>query len=350
MPFERQQAGSRVESYPASSAHFNNLLEREWPVIEQVLESLAGDLLHLAQCLAGRRDGEGSSYPAVRPSSNLADVAQIVDELLQGKGEDGLSSRYIETLRSHLGRFATSFEQEITSIKTAQIEQWLRAQDIGLRARNNIRASVVTLFHFARSRGYLPKGVPTEADDVAKAKDRGSAIGILTPLDLDKVLRQAAGNVRLFLALGAFTGMRSSEILQLDWRDLNFDRAFITVAAHKAKTATRRLVPIQPNLSHWLTPVRLHSGSLFRSRRDAARAIAFAKSCDVVWPNNCLRHSYATYRLSLTADAARVALEMGNSPQKLMTNYRELADERQAQAWFSIAPARPKNIISVSRS
>ena len=137
---------------------------------------------------------------------------------------------------------------------------------------------------------------------------------------------------------GAFTGMRSSEVLRLDWQDVNFERSFITVAAEKSKTATRRLVPIQPNLMLWLAPYRTQKRGLFRTRRDAGRAIAFAKSCHVEWPNNALRHSYATYRLAVTADAARVALEMGNSPQKLMTNYRELADETEGHEWFGISP------------
>lgn len=68
------------------------------------------------------------------------------------------------------------------------------------------------------------------------------------------------------------------------------------------------------------------------------------------WPNNALRHSYATYRLAVTADAARVALEMGNSPQKPMTNYRELADEKEGREWFGISPDQPANVISVPRS
>lgn len=275
-------------------------------------------------------------------------VEDIVDELLESKRQDGLSDRYLETLRSHLIRFASSFDLPVTSVKTGQIEKWLQGQDIGPRSRNNIRASVITFFHFARKRGYLTKGQPTEADDVSKAKDRGGAIGILTPDDLEKVLHRAPGKVGLFIAIGAFTGMRSSETLQLDWRDMNFERAFITVAAHKSKTATRRLVPIHANLHGWLLPHLQSSGGVFRGRRDAARAISFAKNCDVLWPNNCLRHSYATYRLATTADAARVALEMGNSPQKLMTNYRELADEQQAKAWFSIKPRIPENVIQVS--
>lgn len=274
-------------------------------------------------------------------------IPAIVDQFLVSKQEDGLSQRYLETVRSHLVRFAAGFQTDIDLVKTPQIERWVREQKVGPRARNNIRGSVVTLFHFARKQGYLPKGQQTEADDVAKAKDRGGKIGILCPADLALLLGRAPERVRLFLALGAFTGLRSSEILRLDWTDVNFERAFITVAADKAKTATRRLVPIQPNLMLWLARYRAHHGALFKTRRDAARAIAFAKSLKVVWPNNALRHSYATYRLAATANAARVALEMGNSPQKLMTNYRELADEKEAEAWFNISPHEPENVIQV---
>ena len=79
--------------------------------------------------------------------------------------------------------------------------------------------------------------------------------------------------------------------------------------------------------------------------KDSFQAIGFAKACGVIWPNNALRHSYATYRLAMTADAPRVALEMGNSPQKLMTNYRELADEEVARGWFAI---RPSTVASAS--
>jgi integrase len=267
-----------------------------------------------------------------------AKVGGIVSAFLAAKQADGLSRRYIETLRTHLNRFAGGFDTRIDRVTTAQIEQWLRSRPLSPRARNNFRGSIITLFRFARKQGYLPKGQPTEADDTARAKDRGGKIGILKPEDLARVLPSAPQIERLFLSLGAFTGMRSSEILRLDWEDLNFERNFIIVAAEKTKTATRRLVPILPNLRAWVLPLRRPSGQLFNTRRDADRAIAFAKSCQVVWPNNALRHSYATYRLALTADAARVALEMGNSPQKLMTHYRELADTREAELWFGIHP------------
>jgi integrase len=275
-------------------------------------------------------------------------LPEIVDELLTAKKRDGLSNRYIETLRSHLKRFASAFQTSIGSVTARLIEEWLTTQNLGPRGRNNIRTSIVTLFHFARARGYLPKGQPTEAEDVTKAKDRGGKIGILTPKQLASLMKKAMGNVRLYFALGAFTGMRSSEILKLDWTDINFERGHITVSPDKAKTATRRLVPIQSNLAQWLAPYRGRTGRLFRSRRDADKAIAFAKEQGIKWPDNALRHSYATYRVAAVSDTARVALEMGNSPQKLMTNYRELADQHDATAWFSITPKPVKNVVQIA--
>jgi integrase len=273
-------------------------------------------------------------------------VGEIVEELLAAKKRDGLSKRYVETLRSHLNRFASAFKTSLGSVTARLIEQWLAAQkELGPRGRNNVRTSIVTLFRFARARGYLPKGQPTEAEDVPRAKDRGGKIGVLNPKQLGTLMKNAPTDARLYFALGAFTGMRSSEILKLEWSDINFERGHITVSAEKAKTATRRLVPIQPNLAQWLTPYRGRTGHLFKTRRDADRAIAFAKEQGIDWPDNALRHSYASYRLAAISDTARVALEMGNSPQKLMTNYRELADEHDAKAWFAITPKRSKKIV-----
>src|SRR5262245_1024899 len=274
-------------------------------------------------------------------------VGEVIDELLIAKEHDGLSPRYVYALKSDLTRFKNSFQTNIGSLTSAVIEDWLLAQKVGARTRNNLRTSIVTLFHFARSRGYLPKGQPTEADDVRRAKDRGGKVGILTPKQLASLISKAPADIRLYLAVGAFTGMRTSEVVKLDFNEINFERGHITVAAEKSKTATRRLVPILPNLAQWLNPYRSRKGKVVKYSVER-RTIVFAKGQGIAWPHNCLRHSYASYRLAAIADTARVALEMGNSPQKLMTNYRELADEHDAAAWFAIAPKRPKNVVAMS--
>ena len=273
-------------------------------------------------------------------------VRDVVDELLEAKKQARLSDRYIETLRTYLLRFADSFQTNIGSVNTGAIVRWLDSLKVGPRSRNNVRQAIVTLFNFARRRGYLPKGETTEAADVETVRDHDGEIAILTPAQLTKLLRKAKPDYQLYFALAAFTGIRSAELLRLEWSEINLEKGHIEVKARKAKTATRRLVPIQPNLAKWLAPYRGRKGKLFQSRRTVDSAIKFAKRLNIPWKANCLRHSYATYRLSLVPDAGRIALEMENSAAKLFTTYRELDRENHAPEWFAIEPEqRSKKIV-----
>ena len=333
--------GPELESY---SATMNLLRPHNLPLHSVVQEYLAA-----REHLAGESLLTAVKEHAARQKRIIdKSVPDVVDEMLAAKKKHGLSERYLYTLGSDLGRFKKAFKTSIGSVTTRLIEDWLSHQKISGRTHNNLRAQIVGLFNFAKARGYLLKGQPTEADDVPRARDRGGKIGILKPEQFAKLISHATGNVRLYLALAGFTGMRASEILRLDWEDVNLQRKFILVAAHKAKTATRRLVPILPVLEQWLAPHRNSKGRIFQSEHVDSQAIYFAASQAIAWPPNCLRHSYASYRLAAVADTARVALEMGNSPQKLMTNYRELADETEAKAWFAISPKQSKKIIPMT--
>jgi integrase len=314
--------------------------------------------LHVAieEYVEARRHAAGASLvAAVREYSQRhagapvpKPIAEVVKEFVAAKEQDGMSVRYLQTLRSHLNRFSGHFQMNIATVTAAQIEDWLRRTKRGPRTRNNIRLSLITLFRFAKARGYLPRTLPSEADHVAKANDRGGKIGILRPEQLAGLLKAGNEEAQLYLALGAFTGLRRSELLRLHFEDIRFERLKIDIGKDKAKTASRRLVPIAPNLLQWLAPYRERTGRVFASGRAVDRTIADAKAVGVEWPNNVLRHSYATYRLAQCQDAARVALEMGNSPAMLFRNYRELADEQDAASWFSIVPpAAAANIVHV---
>jgi integrase len=278
-------------------------------------------------------------YVATRKRQKIVEkrVEEIVDELLKAKENAGLSKRYIETLRTYLLRFAASFQTNIGSINTGAITRWLDSLKVGPRSYNNVRQGIVTLFNFARRRGYLAKGETTEAADVETLRDDEGEIAILTPAELSKLLRRSKPLYQLYFALAAFTGVRSAELLRLEWSEINFEKGHIEVKGRKAKTATR-VVPIQPNLAKWLELYRGRKGKLFQSRRTVDSAIKFGKRLGIRWKANCLRHSYATYRLSIMPDAGRIALEMGNRPDKLFTRYRELDRYNHAPEWFAIEP------------
>lgn len=220
---------------------------------------------------------------------------------------------------------------------------------VSARTRNNYRNAVLELFCYARGKRYLPRNEPTVVEDVTAANSGEGAIEIYTPHELRLLLSHAPVKLLAFFAIGALAGLRSQEIMRLDWSDLRFEQGFIEVAAEKAKTASRRLVPLLPSLAAWLLPFRQEAGRVVGYMRNNGLSLARKRFCKsgikagkevsaFTWKPNALRHSYASYRLADIKDAARVALEMGNSPSMLFRNYRELVTEKQAAEWFSVLP------------
>jgi len=125
-----------------------------------------------------------------------------------------------------------------------------------------------------------------------------------------------------------------------EWSEVDLARGHIEVKAAKAKSARRRLVPIQANLAAWL---RVYSGSVglvvpdgARGKLDRVREAA----CLARWPKNGLRHSFASYRLAAIHDAPRVGSELGHTtPQLLYSTYRELVRPEEAERYWQIMPA-----------
>ena len=162
-------------------------------------------------------------------------------------------------MRYDLEKFATRFHSNIDMVTGPEIDKWLRGLGVSPRTRNNLRNSVQTLFAFAKSQKYLPKD-HDEIDGVPRVKDGAGEIEIFTPKEMAEILTHADARVVPFLALGAFAGIRHAEIQRLDWTNIQFDAGIIEIRAAKAKTASRRTMPIQDNLRAWLSSRRKEAG------------------------------------------------------------------------------------------
>ena len=265
---------------------------------------------------------------------------EIYGEFLAAKKVDNASLRYLHDIQSRLGRFAKHFAGDISHITTRELEEWIAALGCGPVARNSTRALVITLFNFARQRGYLPKNQPTEADAVAIAKEPPAQIGIFTPEQMITLLEKAGPQIVPYLAIGGFAGLRHAELMRLDWREIKLKEEHIEVTAQKAKTAQRRIVPIQDNLAKWLRPYALTEGRVFigHGSRFLGKVTKVSRECGFDWPQNALRHSFASYRLAKCKSAAEVALEMGNSPRIVFQHYREIVTGGEAEKWWKIVP------------
>jgi integrase len=264
-------------------------------------------------------------------------VSEVVSDLLAARSADGMSPRYLGDLRVRLGRFALSFGEEmIAAISASRIDQWLRGLGVGAVTRNTFRRRLAALFSFAKRRGYVTEN---PVADVERAKERETEIAILSVNDLARLLECASSDMLPFWAIGSFAGLRRSEIERLTWSEVDFDADVIEVKASKSKTASRRLVRVQPNLAKWLAPYRTRIGRVCplalqrKINEDRDRAGLRAG-----WPQNALRHSFGSYHLAQFNDAAKLALEMGNSPATIFRHYRQLVKPKQAERYWKIVP------------
>ncbi len=276
-------------------------------------------------------------------------VGEVVAELVAIKEARGKSARYVKDLRTRLAKFAAAFHVDMATITTAQIQTWLDNQKAAPQTLANHRRVVGTLFHFAEARGYILKGQnPIDGTEAIRARN-GGAVTIYTPNELARLLNAAKPDFVPILALSAFTGIRSAELDRLDWSDVDMAGGFVTVAADRAKTKARRLVPICDALREWLAPYAHKTGPVWPRgeiglRRDRA---ACTKTAGVEWKQNALRHSFCSYRLAQVQDAGKVALEAGNSPAIIFAHYRELVRPDAAAAWFNVRPQAPANVVTM---
>jgi integrase len=286
----------------------------------------------------------------LKASQRSITAATLVEQIIAGKKADGMSERYIQDLRSRLPRFANKFDgQMVATITSAEIDNWLRSLEVGPTTRNNFRRTLVMMFNHAVARGYATSN---PAAKTAKAKVVDSPPGILTVQQTARLLESASPDLLPYVAIGAFAGLRRAELERLDWSDVHFDADLSDVAAKKSKRARRRFVKMQPNLREWLIPVRKHSGKVtpdnFEKQLDAAREAAGITE----WPDNGLRHSFASYHLAHFKDAAALALEMGHTDSGMIFNhYRELVRPKDAERYWNIGPARVAKVVPmVSRA
>jgi integrase len=146
-----------------------------------------------------------------------------------------------------------------------------------------------------------------------------------------------------YVAIGLFAGLRSAELLRLDWSAVKLAERSIIIAAGVAKKRSRRVVEINDTLAAWLPSCAKRKGivvelpdqrTLYKRLAELATAAGLKK-----WADNGLRHSCASYSLALTGDAVRVAYQLGNSADMIHRHYKALVTAADAKRFWELRPA-----------
>jgi integrase len=266
-------------------------------------------------------------------------VSEAADLFIASREASGVSQTYVKGLRCY---FRSLKEQIgpclVADVTTQQLDRVLQSISVGVVTKNNVRRTLVTLFKWARDQGYLQADRKTAAEKTMTFNEPGDAPAIFTPDELKRIIAVCPENLLPHIVIGAFAGIRSAEIARLEWADVLWEQGYIEIKARKAKTKARRLVPLLPNLRAWLEPYRGRTGLVCHLPNTPVRLNYLGEKAGFGWRQNALRHSYASYRLAQVQDAAKVALEMGNSPEKLFRHYRELVTASAAAEWFRSYP------------
>jgi integrase len=301
-------------------------------------------------------------------------VKEVVEEMVAAKTEAGRSDLHVDDIESRLGRFAKAFEMPIAQVTGDMIQKHIYGLELAGRTRRNHLRHITSLFRFAVRRHYLHKDALEELAAVEAPEVLPTETLIFSPGELREMLSAVRTELVPWVAIAAFCGLRTAEIMRLDWGQVNLEQRFIEVKAISAKTASRRTVPLCEAAVAWITPhrkqegrvayfaednkfceavvfdvngARKEAGAEAEKNGDTALLIKLGELKPFAWKKNGLRHSFCSYRLALTKNASATSFEAGNSPSMIFKHYWKLVTEDEAKAWFEVTSTTQENMIAL---
>ena len=271
-----------------------------------------------------------------------ATVAAVAEELLESKRRLNLSDRHLTNMKYHFKPVVEAFgARMISTVSRKELESWLHGRKLAPASFKSARTHLSMVFNHALRNGQVKEN-PMAHIQTPKAVSK--PVEVLTPAAMRTLLvlaRKHHPDMVPALAIQGFAGLRTEEVRRLDWRHVRLTEGYIEVTASNSKTAQRRLVEIRPNLMAQLAAMRRDSGPVVPKCYHVCHASLrrLMKVEKQPFPNNALRHSFASYHLAEGDDAAKTALQLGHmGPGMLFEHYRALVTRVDALAWWAITP------------
>jgi integrase len=244
--------------------------------------------------------------------------------------------------RLYLGRWlAFAGSVRLGDVAPARVREWMEA----LRGRERfepvtVRGHWKILSAFFRwcIRERLCTHNPCEAAPGPRVVNE--EVAVLSVADGGRLFAvNAALPVAARMALEAFGGLRFSHAGRLAFEELDFERRGIILAASKHKSRRRGYLEGLPdNLWRWLAAAPAQTWAMSPCQYMHEKSAAFRRA-GVANPGNGLRHSFASYLLALTNDAAKTAEKMQHtSARTLYQYYKGSVTAADAAKWFAIVP------------
>ena len=239
-------------------------------------------------------------------------------------------SRNLDTLQHHLNRIVSQFASRLLKdISTEELDAYISSIGTCGRTRINHRRTVVALWNWAKDRKYLPDTGKTAAQLTLLPKAESKNPEVIRPEVMRQILDKASDSLLPFVVLGGYAGIRSAEIFRIGWEDFDWEQGYIKLSAHITKKDRRRLIPITKTIRHYLEKFRGQTGLV-------QQTIPYKELEQLTegWVHNGLRHSFISYSMAITKNAAAIAEMCGNSETEVQRSYKALVSEKDAKQWF----------------
>ena len=268
-------------------------------------------------------------------------VAEMAIRLLEDTKSAGRRERTICGLRSFLKNFSSVFgDRQLTDITVEELQYYCCPPRLAPRSRFNNLRMAAQLYNYAIKNQWADDNLTKR---IVRPAREDKEPGLLTVDQAQRLLKRADDFGLLpYIALGLFAGIRTAELMRLDWTAIRFEERMIVIGADIAKTRSRRVIPINDTLAAWLA-LCLKSSGPFVSRKSIRRRFPQLKHAAGIehWPNNALRHSYASYHLAAFENPIQTAHYMGHvgGTEMLHSHYKGLVSRTEAERFWALRPS-----------
>lgn len=278
----------------------------------------------------------------LRPAGGSISLQDAATKVLEIKKQQGISDKHLKGLTTIFEKIGDDLgKDKLSEFSREVLESWLAEQDdVTLATKASYARHIHILFAEAVERGWC---VFNPATKLTRNSSTDGDIAVWTVKQMQSLLEAAKIHEPHLIAgitIKAFAGLRTSELLRLDWAQVGDDK--IQVLGKNAKTRRSRGIEIQKNLKQWLKYKPVERSGLVVGLSENGWHDAVQRLCEaakISMPSNVLRHSFGTYRYYGTKSETLTAYEMGNSPGVVLAHYRAVAvKEFDVKVWWTILP------------
>jgi integrase len=267
-------------------------------------------------------------------------VKELYQKYLADKTAAGLRPRSLAGIRTFVGRLERGYSgKQISTITSSVLSDYMISHPCSPSTRNSLRRYWWGFFDYCRRIGAIDNN-PAEAITPGRADEKMPQI--FTVEETERILQSTMdlkSSLLPLITFGLFTGLRTSELLEIKWSDVSTDH--IRVIPSVAKKRRQRIITIPDNLKPYITGWKLDDEKIspIKERRLYHYLREIAKKSNLpTWTRNGMRHSFASYHLALYRDAAKTATILGHTQNVsvLWNHYRELVTEADAKRYFDL--------------